>query len=246
MAWRRPCPSAWSLVFVLGLLLAEAVHGAGAQAAAPPAPRLVPAEGESCRTLVMLRPTALSFLGSVVASPHWFGENWLRMHHVLQPCLGVLSYLITATPNLPKNLQETVIFSPRKKALWLVLLTDHLLNVNVITDQSLNSCKPGHVAATRNPFAPFPLFNPNALSSAETVCLQSPFAARVLRRIAAALGVSHWDFAAGPCDYGGSGVHCDCSFSNGTVCHVTEMYASLLTFSHSFRQQNGVRGFLRP
>ena len=194
----------------------------------------------------MLRPTALSCLGSVVASPHWFGENWLRMHHVLQPCLGVLSCLITATPNLPKNLQETFIFSPRKKALWLVLLTDHLLNVNVITDQSLNSCKPGHVAATRNPFAPFPLFNPNALSSAETVCLQSPFAARVLRRIAAALGVSHWDFTAGPCDYGGSGVHCDCSFSNGTICHVTEMYASLLTFSHSFRQQNGVRGFLRP
>jgi len=100
MAWRRPCPSAWSLVFFLGLLLAEAVHGAGAQAAAPPpAPRLVPAEG------------------------------------------------------------------------------------------------------------------------------------RVLRRIAAALGVSHWDFAAGPCDYGGSGVHCDCSFSNGTVCHVTEISLEKQNFS---------------
>jgi len=142
---------------------------------------------------------------------------------------------------LPENSAQCAFFG------W-VLLTDHLSLVNVFTDQSLNSCKPGHVAATRNPFAPLPLFNPNALfsSSAETVCLQSSFAGRVLRRIAAALGVSHWDFTAGPCDYGGSGVHCDCSFSNGTICHVTEMYASLLTFSHSFRQQNGVRGFLRP
>jgi len=139
---------------------------------------------------------------------------------------------------LPENSAQCAFFG------W-VLLTDHLSLVNVFTDQSLNSCKPGHVAATRNPFAPLPLFNPNALfsSSAETVCLQSSFAGRVLRRIAAALGVSHWDFTAGPCDYGGSGVHCDCSFSNGTVCHVTEMYASLLTYSHFFRQQNGVRGF---
>jgi hypothetical protein len=57
-----------------------------------------------------------------------------------------------------------------------------------------------------------------------------PLAASVLRRIAARLGVSSWDFTAGagPCDHGDSGVHCDCSFSNGTVCHVTEMYASLV------------------
>jgi hypothetical protein len=63
-----------------------------------------------------------------------------------------------------------------------------------------------------------------------------PLAASVLRRIAARLGVSSWDFTAGagPCDHGDSGVHCDCSFSNGTVCHVTEMYASLVhTHTHT-------------
>ncbi|WVZ64666.1 hypothetical protein U9M48_014159 [Paspalum notatum var. saurae] len=100
MAWRQPCPYGWRcfffLVFFLGLLLAEAVHGAGSEAAAP---RLVPAE------------------------------------------------------------------------------------------------------------------------------------VRVLRQISARLGVSNWDFTAGPCDYGGSGVHCDCSFSNGTVCHVTKIFLKGKNFS---------------
>lgn len=60
-----------------------------------------------------------------------------------------------------------------------------------------------------------------------------PAEASVLRRIAARLGVSSWDFTAGagPCDHGDSGVHCDCSFSNGTVCHVTEIFLKGQNFS---------------
>ncbi|XP_066397270.1 probable LRR receptor-like serine/threonine-protein kinase At1g07650 isoform X4 [Miscanthus floridulus] len=123
MACRPPCPCGWScfcMVFFLGLLLAEAVHGAGrSEAAARSTPSLVPA--------------------------------------------------------------EDAVFSP----------------------------------------------------SAETVLLQSPSAARILRRIAVRLGVSSWDFTAGtgPCDQGDSGVHCDCTFSNGTVCHVTEIFLKGQNFS---------------
>ncbi|XP_066397275.1 probable LRR receptor-like serine/threonine-protein kinase At1g07650 isoform X2 [Miscanthus floridulus] len=60
-----------------------------------------------------------------------------------------------------------------------------------------------------------------------------PAEARVLRRIAVRLGVSSWDFTAGtgPCDQGDSGVHCDCTFSNGTVCHVTEIFLKGQNFS---------------
>nr|CAB3456864.1 unnamed protein product [Digitaria exilis] len=58
-----------------------------------------------------------------------------------------------------------------------------------------------------------------------------PAEVRVLSRIKAKLGVSNWDFAAGLCDYGSSGVHCDCSFSNGTVCHVTEIFLKEQNFS---------------
>ncbi|CAL5074718.1 unnamed protein product [Urochloa decumbens] len=57
----------------------------------------------------------------------------------------------------------------------------------------------------------------------------APAEVRVLRRIADKLGMSHWDFATGPCN--GSGVHCDCSFSNGTECHVIEIFLKDQNFS---------------
>ncbi|CAL5064772.1 unnamed protein product [Urochloa decumbens] len=57
----------------------------------------------------------------------------------------------------------------------------------------------------------------------------APAEVRVLRRIADMLGMSHWDFATGPCY--GSGVHCDCSFSNGTECHVIEIFLKDQNFS---------------
>lgn len=53
----------------------------------------------------------------------------------------------------------------------------------------------------------------------------SPFAERLLHRLAARLGMSHWDFSTGPCSSGG--IECDCSFLNNTVCHVTKMYLKL-------------------
>ncbi|XP_062193245.1 probable LRR receptor-like serine/threonine-protein kinase At1g07650 isoform X2 [Phragmites australis] len=56
-----------------------------------------------------------------------------------------------------------------------------------------------------------------------------PTEVRVLRRIAAKLGVSHWDFAADPC--GSGGVECDCSFSNRTVCHVISILLMGQNFS---------------
>ncbi|KAK3133140.1 hypothetical protein QOZ80_6AG0532880 [Eleusine coracana subsp. coracana] len=49
-----------------------------------------------------------------------------------------------------------------------------------------------------------------------------PAEARLLRRLAAKLNVLHWDFSAGPC--GSDDVECDCSFSNHTVCHVTQIF----------------------
>ncbi|KAF8781271.1 hypothetical protein HU200_000632 [Digitaria exilis] len=79
---------------------------------------------------------------------------------------------------------------------------------------------------TKNPFAALPVFSSNALlfsvlcfliTCRNRVLAISFFPVRVLSRIKAKLGVSNWDFAAGLCDYGSSGVHCDCSFSNGTL-----------------------------
>uniref|UniRef100_A0A453KN27 Uncharacterized protein n=1 Tax=Aegilops tauschii subsp. strangulata TaxID=200361 RepID=A0A453KN27_AEGTS len=45
---------------------------------------------------------------------------------------------------------------------------------------------------------------------------------RTLRRIAANLGISHWNFSTNHCGSGG-GLECDCSFNNSTLCHATEM-----------------------
>ncbi|XP_025799910.1 uncharacterized protein LOC112879743 [Panicum hallii] len=60
-----------------------------------------------------------------------------------------------------------------------------------------------------------------------------PAEARVLRPIAAKLGMTHWDWAAGPCGPAG-GVDCQCSnyYSNQTViCHVVRMYVIKRGFS---------------
>jgi len=59
---------------------------------------------------------------------------------------------------------------------------------------------------------------------------------RVLRRIAAGLGVPrcNWNLTAGPCDSKRDEMNCvryDCSFSNGTACHVTEIYLKGQNFS---------------
>ena len=79
-------------------------------------------------------------------------------------------------------------------------------------------------------------------SSAETVCLHT-FSGRVLRRIAAGLGVPRWNWnlTAGPCDSKRDEMNCvryDCSFSNGTAClpcHRDVRIRSLLvTSSRSF------------
>ncbi|TVU09264.1 hypothetical protein EJB05_42722 [Eragrostis curvula] len=57
-----------------------------------------------------------------------------------------------------------------------------------------------------------------------------PTEGRLLRRLAAKLGVSQWDFSAtGPC--GSGGVECDCSFSNHTVCHVTHIFLKAQNFT---------------
>ncbi|XP_062199974.1 probable LRR receptor-like serine/threonine-protein kinase At1g07650 [Phragmites australis] len=59
-------------------------------------------------------------------------------------------------------------------------------------------------------------------AEAEAAARLVPMEVRVLRRIAAKLGVSHWDFAGGLC--GPGSVECDCSFSNRTVCHVVHIF----------------------
>uniref|UniRef100_A0A453KN22 Leucine-rich repeat-containing N-terminal plant-type domain-containing protein n=1 Tax=Aegilops tauschii subsp. strangulata TaxID=200361 RepID=A0A453KN22_AEGTS len=51
-----------------------------------------------------------------------------------------------------------------------------------------------------------------------------PAEVRTLRRIAANLGISHWNFSTNHCGSGG-GLECDCSFNNSTLCHATEMYS---------------------
>ncbi|KAL6599281.1 hypothetical protein ACP70R_045775 [Stipagrostis hirtigluma subsp. patula] len=56
-----------------------------------------------------------------------------------------------------------------------------------------------------------------------------PTEVRVLRRIAAKLGVSHWDFSGSMC--GSGGLECDCSFSNNTLCHVTQIFLKEQNFS---------------
>ncbi|KAM3257005.1 hypothetical protein ACQJBY_049404 [Aegilops geniculata] len=50
-----------------------------------------------------------------------------------------------------------------------------------------------------------------------------PAEVRTLRRIAANMGISHWNFSANPCGSGG-GLECDCSFDNNTMCHATEIF----------------------
>ncbi|XP_025799905.1 probable LRR receptor-like serine/threonine-protein kinase At1g07650 isoform X2 [Panicum hallii] len=66
MAWKPPCPCGsrcFFLVSFLGLLLAEAVHGAGSEAVAPPTTSLVPAEGRVLRRIA----------ARLVVPPRW---NW--------------------------------------------------------------------------------------------------------------------------------------------------------------------------
>ncbi|XP_044397169.1 probable LRR receptor-like serine/threonine-protein kinase At1g07650 isoform X2 [Triticum aestivum] len=50
-----------------------------------------------------------------------------------------------------------------------------------------------------------------------------PAEVRTLRRIAANLGISHWNFSTNHCGSGG-GLECDCSFNNSTLCHATEIF----------------------
>ncbi|KAK1630335.1 hypothetical protein QYE76_004650 [Lolium multiflorum] len=52
---------------------------------------------------------------------------------------------------------------------------------------------------------------------------------RTLRRIAAEIGLSHWNFSANPC--GSGGLACDCSFNNKTICHVTDIFLNGHNFS---------------
>ncbi|KAL6846296.1 hypothetical protein ACP4OV_023744 [Aristida adscensionis] len=56
-----------------------------------------------------------------------------------------------------------------------------------------------------------------------------PAEVRVLRRIAAKLGVLHWDFSGGLC--GSGGLECDCSFANHTLCRVTQIFLKEQNFS---------------
>uniref|UniRef100_A0ACD5Y2L6 Uncharacterized protein n=1 Tax=Avena sativa TaxID=4498 RepID=A0ACD5Y2L6_AVESA len=53
--------------------------------------------------------------------------------------------------------------------------------------------------------------------------------ARTLRRIAARLGVSQWNFSVNPC--GSGGLECDCSFLNKTMCHATDIFLKGQNFS---------------
>ncbi|XP_034581877.1 probable LRR receptor-like serine/threonine-protein kinase At1g07650 isoform X2 [Setaria viridis] len=81
-----------------------------------------------------------------------------------------------------------------------------------------------HGAGTQAP-APAPAAPPPRLPPPE---------ARVLRRIAAKLRVTHWDLAAGPCDDPAAGVDCQCSAaaaSNQTVCHVVRIVLTGRNFS---------------
>ncbi|PVH64315.1 hypothetical protein PAHAL_2G235900 [Panicum hallii] len=86
---------------------------------------------------------------------------------------------------------------------------------------------------------PFLLHAPLTTSRTAPHCSSDPTplslscAARVLRPIAAKLGMTHWDWAAGPCGPAG-GVDCQCSnyYSNQTViCHVVRMYVIKRGFS---------------
>ncbi|KAM0825262.1 hypothetical protein ACQ4PT_069676 [Festuca glaucescens] len=52
---------------------------------------------------------------------------------------------------------------------------------------------------------------------------------RTLRRIAAKIGMSIWNFSANPC--GSGGLTCDCSFNNNTICHVTDIFLNGHNFS---------------
>lgn len=56
--------------------------------------------------------------------------------------------------------------------------------------------------------------------------------ARTLRRIAAKIGVAHWNFSVNPCD--SESMKCDCSFYNNTTCHVTGMYVCMTTWHFSY------------
>nr|CAB3456865.1 unnamed protein product [Digitaria exilis] len=59
----------------------------------------------------------------------------------------------------------------------------------------------------------------------------SPDEARVLQRIGAKLGVSHWNSAASLCNPA-SGVDCQCSYSsNQTICHVVRIVLKRHNFS---------------
>ncbi|XP_044985349.1 probable LRR receptor-like serine/threonine-protein kinase At1g07650 isoform X1 [Hordeum vulgare subsp. vulgare] len=62
---------------------------------------------------------------------------------------------------------------------------------------------------------------PPRLSSAEV---------HTLRRIAANMGISHWNFSGNPCEPNGSLV-CDCSFNNNTICHATEIFLKEQNFT---------------
>ncbi|CAM0951058.1 unnamed protein product [Alopecurus aequalis] len=72
------------------------------------------------------------------------------------------------------------------------------------------------------------LLTPSLLgSSLLKVCMFSSW--RTLRRIAAKIGISHWNLSANPC--GSGGLECDCSFRNKTICHVTDIFLKGQNFS---------------
>ncbi|KQJ89898.1 probable LRR receptor-like serine/threonine-protein kinase At1g07650 isoform X3 [Brachypodium distachyon] len=56
-----------------------------------------------------------------------------------------------------------------------------------------------------------------------------PAEARTLRRIAAKIGVAHWNFSVNPCD--SESMKCDCSFYNNTTCHVTGIFLKEMNFT---------------
>ncbi|XP_066396167.1 probable LRR receptor-like serine/threonine-protein kinase At1g07650, partial [Miscanthus floridulus] len=77
----------------------------------------------------------------------------------------------------------------------------------------LTEAAAGHGAGAAEQQAPAPALTPSLFPPEDLV----------LRRIAAKLGVLHWDFAAaaaGPCQDPAAGVDCHCASSDYTVCHV--------------------------